>query len=233
MPGIKELSIIIPVYNEASTIKQIIDKVLSLPIDLEIIIVDDNSFDATKEILHAYQNYSEIKIIHQSKNHGKGQAVRDGLAYAKGKYTVIQDADLEYNPEDLEMMFRKAKTENLPVIYGSRFKNQKKPAGMRGLYILANHFFTWLTNLLYGSRLTDEGTCYKMFQTDVIKNINLKAKGFDFCPEITAKVLKAGYKIAEVPIRYQARYVNKKVKFRDSFIIIWTLLKYYFKPNKI
>ncbi|MEK9165818.1 MAG: glycosyltransferase family 2 protein [Patescibacteria group bacterium] len=232
MSGIKELSVIIPIYNEESTIKEIIDRVLALPIDLEIIIVNDGSFDATGDILLPYQNNPLMRIINRKENQGKGKAIRDALICAKGEYIVIQDADLEYEPADLVKLLRKAQSQNLPVIYGSRFLNKKRPAGMRLSFILANHFFTWLTNLLYGSHLTDEGTCYKMFKREVICSLNLKANGFEFCPEATAKALKAGYKIAEVPIRYQARYINKKVKFRDSFIIIWTLLKYYFKPNK-
>lgn len=222
----RELSVIVPVYNEEATIREAVERLLALHLNLEIIIIDDGSIDGTRRILNKFQNHARVKIIHKAQNQGKGFAIRAGLPVAEGEYIVIQDADLEYNPEDLEMMFKKAKAENLPVIYGSRFKDQKKPAQMRRLYVLANYIFTKLTNMLYRSHLTDEGTCYKMFQADVIKNIDLKAKGFGFCPEITAKVLKAGYKIAEVPINYQARYINKKVKFRDAFAIVWTLLKY-------
>lgn len=221
----RALSVIIPVYNEEQTIKDIIDKVLALPIDLEIIVINDGSSDKTKEVLFLYQADRRALVINQKVNQGKGKAIRDGLVYATGDYVVIQDADLEYEPADLVKMLKEAQSQNLPVIYGSRFLNKKRPAGMRLSFMLANRFFTWLTNLLYGSHLTDEGTCYKMFKREVLCSLNLKASGFEFCPEVTAKILKAGYKIAESPINYRARYINKKVKFRDGFIIVWMLLR--------
>jgi glycosyltransferase involved in cell wall biosynthesis len=222
-----KLSIIIPAYNEADTIETILKKVLSLSIDKEVIVVDDGSTDSTSQILQklSAQNPAGLKIIFQARNQGKGAAVRRGLQEASGEVVVIQDADLEYDPQDLLRLFQEIKAGALAV-YGSRSLKRNQIAGP--LYYLGGRFFSKVANLLYGTRLTDLPTCYKMVRTDIIKNLNLKSQGFEFCPELTAKLAKHGVKIKEIPISYQPRSKKqgKKISFWHTFQYLWTLIKY-------
>ena len=199
----------------------------------EIIIIDDFSTDGTREILKNYEE--KYKLIYQEKNQGKGRALRSGFAEASGDWVVVQDADLEYDPADFKVMLEKAKETGVAAIYGSRrfgckyhyFEGQYSGH----IYAIGGIFLTWLTNFLYGTKITDEPTCYKMIKMDLLRSIDLKCERFEFCPEITAKVAKRGIKIHEVPINYYPRHKNegKKINWRDGLEAIWTLLKYRFK----
>ncbi|MBA2123563.1 glycosyl transferase [bacterium Unc6] len=222
-----KISIIMPTYNEKKTVLKILEKVKNVPIDKEIIIVDDGSTDGTREILNKIKEEG-IKIILKENNEGKGAAVREGLKHITGEVVVIQDADLEYEPNDWIEMLKIMEKNNLSVVYGSRILGKGKKSSF--FFYLGGRILSFLANFFYNAGITDESTCYKMFKTKVIKEINLKCKGFEFCPEITAKVRKKGYKITEVPISYYPRSVKegKKIKWKDGIEAIWTLLKYRF-----
>ena len=230
---INKLSIIIPAFNEEQNIESILRKIEKVDfggVQKEVIIVDDGSKDGTRQILKNYED--KYKIIYHLKNLGKGAAVRSGFKEASGDYAIIQDADLEYDPEDIKKMIRKAEEENADVVYGSRrlgAETKKNPkAGWH--YHLAGKFLTILANLLYGIHITDEPTCYKMVSRGVLDKITLKARGFEFCPEITAKIGRLKFPIFEVPISYSPRSVKegKKIKLKDGIIAAWTLVKYRF-----
>jgi len=223
-----KLSVIIPVYNERATILEILKKVSSVPIQKEIIIVDDGSTDGTKEVLEKLQKREDLKIIFKNKNEGKGAAIKKGLQYVSGNVVVIQDADLEYNPMDWLKMLNIIQGKKVDVVYGSRVLGRGKKSSLA--FYLGGRFLSWITNFLYNTKITDEPTCYKMFKAEVIKSLNLKCKKFEFCPEVTAKVLKRGYKILEVPINYKprSRKEGKKIRWKDGLIAIWTLIKYRF-----
>jgi len=228
-----KLSIVIPVYNEKGTILEILAKVKQADIgsaEKEIIIVDDFSTDGTREILTALD--SQYKIIYHEKNRGKGMALRTGFKYATGDWAVVQDADLEYDPNDFKQMIEKISAPGVDVVYGSRRLNHNYFNGRHSGHIFAvgGIFLTWLTNLLYGIKITDEPTCYKMFKIDLLKSIDLKCERFEFCPEATAKIAKQGIKIHEVPIKYYPRHKSegKKINWRDGVEAICTLIKYRF-----
>lgn len=225
-----KLSIVIPVYNEERTIAALLDQVLALdllPTEKEIIVVNDGSKDKTGEILLQYAH--RVTVITHPKNRGKGAAVRTGFGKAAGEYVVVQDADLEYNPEDFRAMLSFAKDNSAPVVFGSRRLPHESGEQARGgfRFYWGGVLLTTLTNLLYGTHITDEPTCYKMMHRDVLRRITLKSEGFEFCPEITAKIARLGIPIQEVPIRYAPRSLleGKKIRARDGFIAIWTLLK--------
>lgn len=226
-----KLSIIIPVFNEEKNIKTVISQVKNVPIRMkkEIIIIDDGSTDKTREILQSYNKDLSIKTIFQSKNQGKGSAIRRGLEEATGDFVLIQDADLEYSVEDYPKILEPFKSSNAQVVYGSRFLG--KITGMRWQNFLANKILTITANLLYGINISDEATAYKAFRRDLIQKIPLKCQRFEFCPEITAKIAKRGNKIYEVPIVYHGRdsKAGKKIKLKDAFEAFWTLIKYRFK----
>ncbi|MCM8805034.1 MAG: glycosyltransferase family 2 protein [Candidatus Omnitrophica bacterium] len=221
------LSVIIPVYNEKLTILKVIEKVKKVPVEKEIIIVDDGSNDGTREILSKLKD-ENIKVIFKEKNEGKGTAIRVGLKYVKGEIIVIQDADLEYEPMDWLKMLKIIEEKKANVVFGSRILGKNKKSSF--FFYIGGRILSFLANLLYNAKITDEPTCYKMFKKEVIDSINLKCKGFEFCPEITAKVRKKGYKIFEVPINYNPRSIKegKKIRLKDGFIAIWTLIKYRF-----
>ncbi|MFH1751745.1 MAG: glycosyltransferase family 2 protein [archaeon] len=222
------LSIIIPVFNEKQTIKEILEKVNKVKlskIEKEIIIVDDYSTDGTREELKNLKNlYSKIDF-HEF-NQGKGAAIRTALKLVSGDFVLIQDADLEYNPEDYKKLLVKVEKDNARVVYGSRFLGERDK--MSGLHGFGNKFLTVFTNALFGAKLTDMETCYKLVKTDLIKSLDLKAKRFDFEPEITAKLLKRKEKIIEVPISYAGRLHSsgKKITWRDGLKAAYYLLKY-------
>lgn len=230
-----KLSVIIPVYNEYNNIDAVIQaiKAVELPEQveaLELILVDDGSNDGTAEKLEKYKN-DKTMIVHSSPaNFGKGTATRTGITYVTGDVVLIQDADMEYDPNDYAALLRPIIEDNAEVVYGSRFLRKTRPEGMAWQNWLANQLLKVTANILYGARLTDEATAYKMFKTEIIKALNLKSKRFEFCPEVTAKVLKKGCKIVEVPISYKGRTIEegKKIKWYDGFESIWTLLKYRF-----
>jgi glycosyltransferase involved in cell wall biosynthesis len=224
-----------PVYNEYNNIDAVIRtiKAVRLPEQIEameLILVDDGSNDGTAEKLEKYKNDKTI-IVHSSPaNFGKGTATRTGITYVTGDVVLIQDADLEYDPNDYAALLRPIIAGQAEVVYGSRFLRGRRPEGMAWQNWLANQLLKIAANILYGAHLTDEATAYKMFKTEIIKALNLKSKRFEFCPEVTAKVLKKGYKIVEVPINYKGRTVEegKKIKWQDGFSAFWTLLKYRF-----
>ena len=228
-----KLSIIIPVYNEKDTILDIINRVnnINLPgIKKEIIIVDDFSEDGTKDIL---KNLDGYKIIFHKNNLGKGSAIRTGLNHITGDIVIIQDADMEYNPDEYSKLLKPVLEKRAKVVYGSRYKSlEQSNRKLLIIHYLGNKFLTFITNLIYNAHLTDMETCYKLLTKEVIENIklSLKAKRFDFEPEITAKILKKGYKIYEVPISYNPRNFSegKKINWKDGFIALWILLKYRF-----
>jgi len=228
-----KLSIIVPVYNEKNTIEQILQKLenLDLGVAKEIIIVDDFSTDGTREIIKKYEG--KHRIIYQEKNKGKGRALRNGFAVASGDVIVVQDADLEYDPNDFKVMLAKMNESGVEVVYGSRRLQHSyfKTRHSGHIFALGGIFLTWLTNFLYRIKITDEPTCYKMIRADLLKEIDLKCERFEFCPEITAKIAKRRIKIYEVPINYYPRHKNegKKINWRDAIEAVWTLLKYRFK----
>ncbi|MGI6595156.1 MAG: glycosyltransferase family 2 protein [Elusimicrobia bacterium] len=223
-----KLSVVIPVYNEKLTILEIIKRVEAVPVEKEIIIVDDGSTDGTRELLQENFLGSEIKTILKENNEGKGSAIREGLKHISGDVVVIQDADLEYDPMDWLKMLEVMNENRADVVYGSRVLGKGEISSLS--FYLGGRFLSLLTNLLYRSNITDEPTCYKMFRTEVIRKINLQCKGFEFCPEVTAKVLNKGYKIYEVPISYQPRKITegKKIRWKDGVIAIQTLVKHRF-----
>lgn len=228
-----KLSIIIPVFNEKNTVAEILKKIeaADLGVEKEVIIVDDFSTDGTREILKTTEN--KFKVLYHDKNYGKGMALRTGFKEMTGDFVVIQDADLEYDPNDFKILLDKIAGENLQVVYGSRRLNHSYFKGRHSghLFAIGGIMLTWITNFLYGTNITDEPTCYKMFRTNLLKNIDLKCVRFEFCPEITAKIAKRGIEIKEVPINYYPRHKNegKKINWKDGLEAVWTLLKYRLK----
>ena len=228
-----KLSIIMPVFNEKETILKILNKVKnakSLNFIKEIIIVDDFSTDGTRDILKKIKDRN-IKIIYHEKNKGKGSAIRAGLKQSTGDIILIQDADLEYDPNDYEKLLKPIVGNKTKVVYGSRFEViTKNLSKMYKLHYIGNMFLTFLTNMLYGVKITDMETCYKVFRKEILDGIDLKATRFDFEPEITAKILKSGYKIHEVPINFYGRKFaeGKKITWVDGIKAVYYLLKYRF-----
>jgi glycosyltransferase involved in cell wall biosynthesis len=223
------LSVIIPVYNEANTIQEIVRRVSSTGLVDEIILVDDGSRDGTREILSSFQKEKRIKVILHEHNQGKGAAIRTGLKEVTSDLALIQDADLEYDPRDFPMLLQPINEGLADVVYGSRFLGgPRRPILFWNM--VANKILTFTTNILYNNILTDMETGYKLFKREVISDIRLHANGFDFEPEFTAKILKKHIRIYEVPIRFTPRFYEegKKIKMKDAFIAMWTLLKYRF-----
>ncbi len=222
-----KLSIIMPVYNEALTLRQIIKKIKLVDIDIELIIVDDGSIDESVQILDEVRD-SSVRVVKHSRNKGKGHAIKTGLSYVTGDVVIIQDADLEYDPADYVKLVQPIADGVAKVVYGSRFLIRKN--NISRPYYAANKFLTFLTNLLYGSHLTDMETCYKLFCSDIIKGLGLESDGFEIEPELTIKTIKKGYEIYEVPISYQARSCRegKKITWRDAIKTVLTILRYKF-----
>jgi glycosyltransferase involved in cell wall biosynthesis len=226
-----KLSIIIPVYNEEKTLLEILKKVQNVDLGKtkkEIILVDDFSTDNSRKILSRI-NENNIKVFYHKKNWGKGYAIRTGLKGATGDIVIIQDADLEYDPNDYKRLIQPIISGEEKVIYGSRFLGKKKKFS-HFMFYLGGKVVTIFSNLLFGLKLTDEPTCYKVFNKKVLDSINLKCVRFEFCPEVTAKIAKKGIKIKEIPINYYPRSKNegKKINWTDGFEAIWTLFKYRF-----
>ncbi len=226
------LSVLIPIYNEEKTLKKLLKRVKSIKITKEIIVINDGSIDNSLEILNKNKELFDF-IITYSKNRGKGFACRQGISIAKGEYTLIQDADLEYNPDNYIDLLKETSYGH-QVIYGSRVLNGGKtnnPGGLRPYFSkFANFILTKISNLLNDQNLTDAHTCYKLFKTKIIKNIELRENGFAFCPEITAKISKLGIKIKEVPIDYNGRDYKegKKIKFYHAIEALISLIRYNF-----
>jgi glycosyltransferase involved in cell wall biosynthesis len=226
--ALRKLSILIPAYNEAATIKTLIESVrrVELPIDKELIAVDDCSNDGTWEILQGLRA-PDLTVMRHEKNRGKGAAIRTALAKATGDIVLIQDADLEYNPQDYPKLLEPILDHRAEAVYGSRFLGGPHRVLLFWHY-MANNLFTLLTNLLYNVNLTDMGVCYKVFLADKLRTIPLKSDRFGFEPEITAKICKRHWRIFEVPISYSGRTYaeGKKITWRDGFVYLWCLLRY-------
>ncbi len=225
-PPIK-LSVIVPVYNEEATVAEAVARVRASPLDTEIIVVDDASTDRTPEIVASLAG-PDLRLLRQPHNRGKGAAIRRGIPEATGDVIVIQDADLEYDPADYPALVAPIAAGQADVVYGTRAPHFH---GMRWQNRLFNRLAAALTNLLYHADITDEATCYKAFRAEVLRSIPLRCQGFEFCPEVTAKVRKRGLRIHEVPIRYQARTygAGKKIRCWDGVVALWTLLRYRFR----
>jgi glycosyltransferase involved in cell wall biosynthesis len=221
------LSVIIPAYNEAETIREIVERVKQVDVEKEIIVVDDGSTDGTTKILESLQSPGVTTAFHE-RNQGKGAAIRTGVERATGDYVIIQDADLEYDPHEYSILLAPLLGGKADVVYGSRFKG--KLERMSPVQWLGNRFLTLTTNLLYGTALSDMETCYKVIPTRILKDIKLESRGFEFEPEITAKLLRRGYRILEIPISYVGRSSNegKKIGWRHGWPALRALVKYRF-----
>lgn len=235
-----KLSIIIPVYNEKLLIREIITRCLEAALpeeftDREIIIVDDGSSDGTTELLKKLQFSKLIKIHHSYINHGKGCALRVGFKISTGDVIITQDGDLEYDPvvNYKTLLAPFVANDDILVVYGSRFLTHWWPRGMKLPNLLANYILVLATRILYGYSISDEATCYKVFRKEILGKLAFHSRGFEFCPEFTSKVIRSGIRIKEVPIEYNGRsqLSGKKIKAKDGFIALWTLLKFRFKPD--
>lgn len=229
-----KLSIIIPVFNEKNTIKEIIKRVanVSLALEKEIIVIDDGSFDGTKNILKELKEEFNFILLEHPKNSGKGAAIKTGLSSASGDFLIIQDADLEYNPEAYPKLLEPLLKGETSIVYGSR--NLFTNPCFSKTYFLGGKFLTFIFNFLFGTKLTDINTGFKVFRKEVIKNFDLKEKRFSFCEEVTCKIVKNGYKIKEVAIGYRPRSFKegKKIRWwRDGFRSLFTIIKYRILPR--
>jgi glycosyltransferase involved in cell wall biosynthesis len=230
-----KISIVIPVYNEFQNITQVLERVAAAPLPSgcikEIIVVDDGSVDGTTEILDKYDPGARIVVHHSVLNLGKGSAIRIGVQKATGDIILVQDGDLEYNPEEYPSILQPLVDGTQQIVYGSRF--QGRPQGMKLANWIANKALTLTANILFNAHITDEATAYKAFRADVLRSVQLHCRRFEFCPEVTAKLLRAGYRIHEVPISYNARGLmeGKKIRWQDGVQALWTLCKYRVMPR--
>jgi glycosyltransferase involved in cell wall biosynthesis len=224
----QEVSVIIPVYNEVNTIMEVVRRVMGQPNVTEIVIVDDCSRDGTRELLKQTPFPQGVIVLFHEKNMGKGAGIRTGVQAATKDIIIIQDADLEYNPSDFPVVLRPILDGVADVVYGSRFLGSHRSFMLH--HYLGNRFLSMVTNVLYNNMLTDMETGYKAFRAPIIKSIKIRSNRFDFEPEITAKVLKRGYRIYEAPIYYAGRdYAEgKKITWRDGFAALWALLRFRF-----
>jgi dolichol-phosphate mannosyltransferase len=222
------VSIIIPVFNEINSIAQLLHLVESSAVYKQIIVVDDGSTDGTLEKLRRADWPFEVTTVFHDANRGKGAAIRTGLAHARGEYVLIQDADLEYDPQDYAALLQPLIQGQANVVYGVR--PDRKERGL--LFFYGAKFLTYLTNFLYGCNIQDEATCYKAFRRSTLNTVELKCRRFEFCPEVTAKMSRIGEKIWEVPISYNPRSEKegKKIRWTDGVEAMWTLLRYRFEP---
>lgn len=223
-----KLSIIIPVYNENGTLRALLDRIrrVDLPVEREIIIIDDGSTDSTRSLVEGLEADGEITACFHGQNHGKGAAVRTGIKRASGDIILIQDGDLEYDPADYPKLIQPIIDKKTRVVYGSRILGSDERSYHR--YYWGGRFLSFLTNLIYEINITDEPTCYKVFDAGLLKSLELESRGFEFCPEVTAKVSRLGEKITEAPISYAPRSMKegKKIRWTDGLVAIWTLFRY-------
>ena len=222
------LTVIVPVYNEVRTIDEAIRRTLAAPGSKQIIMVDDGSTDGTREVLRAWEENWELTILYHDVNRGKGAAIRTALAHAQGRFTIIQDADLECVPEDYPRLLEPLLAGRAQVVYGSRFHRALGPPHRWRVFRLGVVVLNWCVRLLYGARLTDEATCFKVFPTAVLRGMDLECERFEFCPEVTAKACRLGLSILEVPVHYTPRDVQagKKIRVWDGIVALATLWKY-------
>ncbi|MEK6629629.1 MAG: glycosyltransferase family 2 protein [Acidobacteriota bacterium] len=220
------LSVVMPVFNERATIDEIVGRVLAVPIRKELIVVDDCSTDGTRARLVELQQASGFRLVLQEANQGKGAALRRGFREVSGDVVVIQDADLEYSPEEYPHLIELICQGRADVVYGSRFIGRHRV--FLFTHYLGNRLLTLLTNVLYNTMLTDMETCYKVMRTEVLRSMTLRSDGFGIEPELTAKIFKRGYRVYEVPITYDGRGYEdgKKITWRDGIVALWVLLRY-------
>ncbi len=225
-PPVK-LSVVIPVFNEATTIREIVSRVQATGLAHEILVVDDGSTDGTREVLESLGGVPKPTLLVHPKNKGKGAAVQNGIRAATGELIIIQDADLEYDPRDIPRLLQPIEEGRAQVVYGSRFLGAPRRVTMFW-HMVANRLLTFITNVLYNTILSDMETGYKLFTAEVIKAIPLRSRRFDFEPEVTAKLLKRRHRIYEVPISFDPREYTegKKIGLADAIQAVWTLLKY-------
>jgi glycosyltransferase involved in cell wall biosynthesis len=230
-PALHKLSVVVPVYNERNTLVEILRRMrtVELPdgIEREIIVADDGSTDGTRDVLRQLGD-STVRVVNHDRNRGKGAALRTGFAHATGEYVLVQDADLEYDPEDWPRLLAPIQRGRARVVYGSRFTGERR--NMLFLHWIGNRFLSLTTNVLYNTTLSDMETCYKLIDRELVVALDLHADRFDIEPEITAKILKRGVRIYEVPISYTGREVDegKKITWRDGLSALYTLVKYRF-----
>jgi glycosyltransferase involved in cell wall biosynthesis len=228
----KTLTVLMPVFNEQATVKEIVARCLlvELPLEIDLVIVDDGSSDETARVLAAIAN-SRVRVLTHANNKGKGAALRTGLSAATGDLVIVQDADLEYNPEDWRVLLEPVLQGTAVVVYGNRFAGSDR--NMSGLHRFGNRFLSLVTSILYAKRLNDMETCYKLFDRRVIAPVTVVSDRFDFEPEITAKVLRQGYDIVEVPISYAGRefHEGKKITWRDGFGALRALVRFRFSRS--
>ena len=231
-PKLRKLSVVVPVFNERNTVVEVLRRMRSveLPdgVEREIIVVDDGSTDGTRDVLKQLGD-STVRIVMHDRNRGKGAAVRTGFTHASGEYILIQDADLEYDPEDWPKLLNPVLRGKARVVYGSRFTGERR--NMMLLHWIGNRFLSMTTNVLFNTTLSDMETCYKLFERDLVNSLHLQSNKFDIEAEISAKVLKRGIRIYEVPISFSGREFNegKKITWRDGFAALYTLVKYRFQ----
>ena len=225
-----KLSIIIPVYNEKPTLQELVNRVQKVKLNKEIILVDDASTDGSRQIVKKLAQNPGIKAIFHDRNQGKGMAIRTGIKHSQGDYTIIQDADLEYVPRDFLKLLKPIQDDKAQVVYGSRFTGEHR--NMFFWHWVANQALTLITNVLYNTTLSDMETCYKVFPTKLLKSLKLNCRRFEFEPEVTAKILRQGIRIYEVPISYAGREYSegKKIAWHDGIIALFTLIRYRIFP---
>jgi len=229
--GLKQyVSVIVPIYNEVVHCDELLRQVQASPVRKEIIVVDDGSTDGTREKLMSLSPSPDVTLIFHQHNCGKGAAIRTGLRYARGEYVLIQDSDLEYDPQDYPALLQPLQTGKSNVVYGVRPDRPER--GLR--FFLGAKLLTHLANVLYGCGIHDEATCYKVFRRSVLEQVKLECRRFEFCPEVTAKLSRLGERIAEVPINYTPRTADegKKIRHADGWLAIWTLVRLRFASRR-
>jgi glycosyltransferase involved in cell wall biosynthesis len=222
------LSVVMPVFNELATVEEVIRRVLKVPVRMELVVVDDCSTDGTRDLLARLQTELGFVLLQQTRNQGKGAALRRGFEVVTGNLVVIQDADLEYSPEELPQLIELICDGRADVVYGSRFLGRHRV--FLFTHYMGNRFLTLLTNVLYNTMLTDMETCYKVMRTEVLRSMTLESNGFGIEPELTAKIFRRKLRVYEVPISYDGRGYDegKKIGWRDGVVAVWVLLKYRF-----
>jgi glycosyltransferase involved in cell wall biosynthesis len=222
------VSVVMPVYNERRTVEEIVTRVLAVPLRIELIVVDDRSTDGTRELLSELQSRHGFELLLQDRNQGKGAALRRGFERVSGDIVLVQDADLEYSPEDFPLLIELIRDGRADVVYGSRFLGRHRV--FLFTHYLGNRVLTVIANILYNTMLTDMETCYKVMRASVLRSFALHSNGFGIEPEITAKIFKRKYRVYEIPITYDGRGYDegKKITWRDGVVALWVLLKYRF-----